>query len=1143
MKKIFTSSLIFLFSLFTFAQKNPVVLNHQWCTSARLVCNIANQPSEGSLCNASCSGNNNLVNGTNSCLTGGLTRWGFYIFSIEQAGTLTFIINPASPGFFDCGDYNFALFDVTGGCGSIGNALRCSMADDGCNGSNTGLDGSTDTTEGTGGDGWVKYLNVQCGRTYLLCLDIPGNDGNGFSLSFGGTCTFGAPAGFSANPDTVCAGQPVNFSLNCNTSNAWLTYQWNFGPNATPSTFTGPTPPAVTFSVTGNQNVTLTSTFTNSDGNTCVNSSSQNVFVTAGAPTSQFTASSPACMGTNTTVTYTGNASSSATYTWNFGSGTIVSGSGQGPYVISYSSPGTYTMSLDVTECATPSGVTTNTVTVFASPVANAGNDVSICAGSSTSLSGSGGVNYAWGPSGAGLSCTICQNPVASPTVTTTYTLAVMDANGCTNTDIVNVTVNPLPSANAGTDVSICIGNSTTLSASGGNAYVWSPATNLSNANISNPVANPTASATYTVTVTDVNGCSNTDAVSITINSLPAANAGADATICAGDNYTLNASGGITYLWIPATNLSNANISNPVANPTSNITYTVSVTDANGCSNTDAINITVNPIPTANAGADVSLCFGFSATLNASGGSSYSWVPSTALSNPAVSNPTANPTSTITYTVIISNGNCTSTDIMNVTVNPIPVATISSQTNVSCFGGSNGSATATVSIGTNPITYLWVPSSQASQTATGLTAGNYTVSITDANGCATSQTVTITQPTALTATSTATSVSCNGGSDGTASVNVSGGIQNYSYTWLPSGGNSPNATGLSAQNYYVVITDANGCQITLTVTVTQPNALASNISSVNAGCGMTNGTANSSASGGTSPYTYLWSNAQTTANASGLAQGNYSVTITDANGCTATDTVNVNQDPPPVAGISGNTNLCAGESTTLMASGGGTYLWNTFQSNPSISITPASSSGYSVIVTSGNCTDTANVNVVVNPLPTVNGGADVTIPLGSGTQLNATGNGTTYYWSPSTGLSCTNCQNPVANPQTTTDYIVTITDANGCTDVDTVTVFVDQTCKVLYLPNAFSPNADGEDDEWRVYINNLACIEDFKITIWDRWGEKIFETSEKDFRWDGTYARGLFKGGEGTAVFVYRMKATMLNGDKIDRKGNVSLVR
>ena len=299
---------LFLFSLSALAQKIPVLFSHQNCSSAFVVCSISSQPSEGSLCNSACCCSTgpgcckNQLNGTNSCFTGGLTRWGFYMFSIEQSGTLTFQIKPQG-GFFGSDNYNFALFDVSNGCGSLGNALRCSISDDGGAGNPTGLNmTATDTSEGTGGDDWCKYLNAQCGHTYILCLDIPSNGSSGFDLSFGGTCTFGAPAGFSASPDTVCAGQPVNFSLNCNVTNAFITYSWNFGPNATPTTYTGQTPPAVTFSTTGNQNITLTSTFT--AGKSCTNSSSQNVFVTAGVPTSPFTVSSPVCLGTNATVSY-----------------------------------------------------------------------------------------------------------------------------------------------------------------------------------------------------------------------------------------------------------------------------------------------------------------------------------------------------------------------------------------------------------------------------------------------------------------------------------------------------------------------------------------------------------------------------------------------------------------------------------------------------------------------------------------------------------------------------------------------------------------------------------------------------------------------------------------------------------------------
>ena len=138
------------------------------------------------------------------------------------------------------------------------------------------------------------------------------------------------------------------------------------------------------------------------------------------------------------------------------------------------------------------------------------------------------------------------------------------------------VTVNALPAANAGADVSICTGSSTTLSASGGTSYTWSPTTGLGNPNIANPVASPTTTATYTVTVTDGNGCTDSDPVLVTVNSATA-NAGTDVSICSGSSTTLSASGGVSYAWSPATGLSNPNITNPVASPTTTTIYTLTV--------------------------------------------------------------------------------------------------------------------------------------------------------------------------------------------------------------------------------------------------------------------------------------------------------------------------------------------------------------------------------------------------------------------------------------------------------------------------------------------------------------------------------------------------------------------------------------
>ncbi|WP_255038020.1 SprB repeat-containing protein [Lacihabitans soyangensis] len=242
---------------------------------------------------------------------------------------------------------------------------------------------------------------------------------------------------------------------------------------------------------------------------------------------------------------------------------------------------------------------------------------------------------------------------------------------------------------------------------------------------------------------------------------------------------------------------------------------------------------------------------------------------------------------------------------------------MSAQTDVLCNGASTGSATVTPSGGNPSYTYEWAPSGGTAATASGLAAGTYTVTVTDANGCQKTATVSITQPTALVASiSTQTNVLCNGASTGSATVTVSGGnplfsnttaplggtatittnvSPTYIYSWAPSGGTAATATGLSAGTYTVTVTDANACQKTATVNITQPAALVASISAqTNVICnGASTGSATVTASGGNPNYTYSWApSGGTAATASGLAAGIYTVTVTDANGCQKTATVN-----------------------------------------------------------------------------------------------------------------------------------------------------------------------------------------------------------------------------------------------------------
>ena len=310
---------------------------------------------------------------------------------------------------------------------------------------------------------------------------------------------------------------------------------------------------------------------------------------------------------------------------------------------------------------------------------ANAGPDVSICNGSSTTLTATGGSTYLWSTGATTASISV------SPTTTTTYTVTAYDATGTnSDTDDVTVTVNAIPVANAGADVSTCQGTSVTLSASGGSSYLWSTGATTQTINV-----NPNSTTTYSVQVTQ-NGCSSSDTVTVTVNPSPTINAGSDVTINLGESTTLTATGGNTYLWSTGSTSSSITVS-----PTVTTTYTVTGY-LNGCQNTDSVTVFVNSA-NANAGQDQTICNGYSATLTATGGDTYLW--STGATTQSI---TVNPTSTSTYTVTAYVGNSQDTDSVIVTVNPNPNIVIANGSEVSILEGEY--VTLSVS-GAN--TYLW----------------------------------------------------------------------------------------------------------------------------------------------------------------------------------------------------------------------------------------------------------------------------------------------------------------------------------------------------------------------------------------------------------------------------------------------------
>ncbi len=286
-----------------------------------------------------------------------------------------------------------------------------------------------------------------------------------------------------------------------------------------------------------------------------------------------------------------------------------------------------------------------------------------------------------------------------------------------------------------------------------------------------------------------------------------------------------------------------------------------------------------------------------------------------------------------------------------------------------------------------------------------------------------------------------------------------------------------------------------------------------------------------SISGGTG---YKWSNGDTTSTiiVSPISNTNYTVLVYGTL-CSIHDSTSVLVFPYPLPSISTMQSICSGQSANLLASGGSAYLWSTGSTISSISVTPLTSTIYSVIVSNGYCSTSDSVTVVVNPLPNATVCCDTSIIPGSKVQLISSG-GDNYSWSPSNGLSCDTCPNPFASPSHNTTYTLTITSDSGCAATGTVTI--DVSCGEVFIPNVFSPNQTGYNNI--LYVRGQ-CIAQMDFCVFDRWGNKVFESQNPNQGWDGT-----FKGQPmSMATYMWFVKATLIDGTSIEKKGNVTLVR
>jgi hypothetical protein len=535
-------------------------------------------------------------------------------------------------------------------------------------------------------------------------------------------------------------------------------------------------------------------------------------------------------------------------------------------------------------------------------------------------------------------------------------------------------------------------------------------------------------------------------------------------------------------------------------------TYTVTVTDAASAVTTQTFTVTQPAALVASPSSQTDIsCFGGSngsAVVTATGGTgaySYSWSPSGGTAATASSLIAGG------YTVTVTDANsCSTTQTFNITEPSAALAATTMQTNVTCNGGNNGDAMVMPTGGTPGYSYNWQPSGGSLSSASGLSIGTYTCTITDANGCSTTQSVTITEPPALAATATAVNALCNGGSDGSASVTATGGTPAYTYSWAPSGGTAATATGLTAGTYTCTITDANNCSMTQTVLVSEPDPLAVTPTSTSALCnGNANGSATVSVFGGTSPYTYSWAPAGgTNATATGLAAGTYTCTITDVNSCATTQTVQVTE-PATLAGVITtviNPVFCNGTngSIDLSVNGGTpnyTYAWSNSATTQDVNGLTAGT--YSVVITdANNCTTTQTVTLVDPNPPTVTLSLPVaTVCAADGATVLSGGTpaGGTYSGPGVSGTLFTPANASIGMNTITYTY----TDLNtGCSGTNTDVIFVDACIGIIESANSSSfivfPNPNNGS-----FTLQLKTTDAADVLIYDALGKLISSTKVK----------------------------------------------